>query len=448
MQITRAYRDWSRVAANPDFLEASTLKAYAGLALFVGCLVGGLSAFESTDKWFNLSVGPVVVAFTVLVAGRAALLWAERSAEKGGGWMGAAILLCLATVQFFAASLMALSRYPAAAVFSSFVLLTAATHGRNARVTPSQPFVTVGLVLAMGAAYLLSRSPEHGLLFAVTTPAAVVAQWFTGSFAVAQDRAHHEAERMRVALQAQVWREQERQAGRTGLALGQLQQSSEHLKQGLVQVADALELLAALPQPGSPMLLKRLQGVREHLHRMESLVHSIESTSRRASAPPAEAVALLPVLESLRIQLAALHPDSRVDVHVEPEAEGRVSVSGGVLSLRRILENVLLNACEGDGKQCATHVRVTVGRDITGARLALTVEDNGPGFTADQLAESIAPLRSTKPKAQGLGLYTVEALVHCSGGRLERSNLPTGGARVHLLLPRADALPLPSDRAA
>ena len=67
--------------------------------------------------------------------------------------------------------------------------------------------------------------------------------------------------------------------------------------------------------------------------------------------------------------------------------------------------------------------------------MRLAIADDGPGFSATQLAAPIAGFASSKKGHTGLGLYTAERLVRASGGSLERANREGGGAEVILILP-------------
>ena len=66
--------------------------------------------------------------------------------------------------------------------------------------------------------------------------------------------------------------------------------------------------------------------------------------------------------------------------------------------------------------------------------VAISVCDDGPGFSAEHLAGPITGFQSTKADGTGLGLYTAERLVRASGGSVARENGPEGGARVTAVL--------------
>jgi len=125
---------------------------------------------------------------------------------------------------------------------------------------------------------------------------------------------------------------------------------------------------------------------------------------------------------------------SHVEIAYAPvEDHPTMAVVGGVQGFERIVGNLLVNACEGDGVSVATRVEVMVetGPD----RVTLIVGDNGPGFPPTALFDSQAGYPTTKPEGSGLGLLMVEGLVRASGGQIVKDNQPSGGARVRVVLP-------------
>jgi two-component system sensor histidine kinase RegB len=69
----------------------------------------------------------------------------------------------------------------------------------------------------------------------------------------------------------------------------------------------------------------------------------------------------------------------------------------------------------------------------------VTVEDAGPGMTAEVLARAVEPFFSTKPpgKGMGLGLFLARTLAEGLGGELTIRSEPGAGATARLDLPRS-----------
>jgi signal transduction histidine kinase len=69
--------------------------------------------------------------------------------------------------------------------------------------------------------------------------------------------------------------------------------------------------------------------------------------------------------------------------------------------------------------------------------ISVTVEDNGPGISADVLPDIFEAFVSTRldAKGTGLGLTVAEGIVHQHGGTIAASNRPEGGACLEVTLP-------------
>jgi signal transduction histidine kinase len=71
-------------------------------------------------------------------------------------------------------------------------------------------------------------------------------------------------------------------------------------------------------------------------------------------------------------------------------------------------------------------------------RAQLIVKDDGPGMSADRLAELFAPLADEQPaRGQGLGLYLLRRVADAHGGRSWANSLEGKGTTFYLELPIA-----------
>lgn len=353
------------------------------------------------------------------------------------GWV---FILCgISSMQFFVAGLMALSALNGASVFAAFVLFTTAFHGRVHRVSLSRPFLPLGSCAAFLFAAFLARSNEHLALLGVVGPASVGASLFMGKLALEQDRATAETERLRAAVQAQMLEQQERDVGRLSKTVVEILGYNHDINNALMAAGSAVDMLTVvgvqrntLPRTDFVDLVRELNESLDHIKKM---VLEIRSTGKRNAGASPEAVSLVPVLDSVRASMELRFPEVILHVEVARQFPFRVMVRGGVTTLRRIIENLVTNACEGDGIRGAQHVILQAASDASGGRVELLIEDNGPGFSLEQLRLPIMGLSSSKPEGTGLGLYTAECLLRASGGTMERGNRPEGGARLRVLLP-------------
>lgn len=104
------------------------------------------------------------------------------------------------------------------------------------------------------------------------------------------------------------------------------------------------------------------------------------------------------------------------------------------VSLQRMMANLLDNALRyGGGRAQVRHL-------ADGDRVAICVEDEGPGVPPESIARLLEPFERLEPSRArhtggvGLGLSIVQALAHRYGGELRLENRAEGGFRAILTL--------------
>lgn len=125
-------------------------------------------------------------------------------------------------------------------------------------------------------------------------------------------------------------------------------------------------------------------------------------------------------------------------VRIDVEAPTGALVTGAPVSLRRMIVALLDNALDHAGT--LVRLTVTASRD----RVTLTIEDDGPGFSASvdsRAFERFATARDAQPgedraRHYGLGLALVAEVVARHRGTVDAANRPGGGAVVTVRLPR------------
>lgn len=435
--LRAAFRRWVNAQNVPEVLEASSVGAWLALVALILVLLAAATWAPSAREFFGLEPGTALLCLGPALADFAfSLLHRGRRHIETWGWVLS--LTGTAGLQFFVASLMALAAPQGATVFAGFFLFTASFHGRLFRVTARTPFLPVGTALALGLAALLAR-PENLPLFAVIGPAALMAELYLGTFALQHDRTAAEAERLRAAVQAQMLAQQERDVGRMSQALTEILHHSQDIRDALLSAGSTADLLKGLMVggggPGRSERERLVQQLRSDLSHIREQVMDIHLKGRRYIGSEPEGVDLTPVLDSVRQSVGLRFPEVDIQVEVDRREPLRAWVRGGVTTLRRVVENLVTNACEGDGLRAAGSVRISARTEPLSGRLEMIISDDGPGFPPERLAAPIQGLSSTKPQATGLGLYTSECLIRASGGLLERRNASAGGAVLRVLLP-------------
>jgi two-component system, sensor histidine kinase RegB len=150
----------------------------------------------------------------------------------------------------------------------------------------------------------------------------------------------------------------------------------------------------------------------------------VDLAKRAEGEEPFPRLALAPLLR----EVAAPYEASR---SIAVEASERAAP----IMLRRSPE--LLHGLANFVSNAARHAtaRVTLGADVIGSDLVVTVADDGPGFDPallPQLGEPfLGPSRSGSG-GTGLGIFIATTLLERTGGKIAYSNAPGGGAKVEI----------------
>jgi two-component system sensor kinase FixL len=132
----------------------------------------------------------------------------------------------------------------------------------------------------------------------------------------------------------------------------------------------------------------------------------------------------------------------RVRVHssLEPDLPGIV---GDRVQLQQVILNLVVNGLESMSAIAPglRHLSIRTAQPDTDW-VEVTVQDTGPGISAEILGRIYEPFFSTKPDGLGMGLSICRSIAEAHGGRLEASSNPAGGASFVFALPVAGT---PSD---
>jgi signal transduction histidine kinase len=148
-----------------------------------------------------------------------------------------------------------------------------------------------------------------------------------------------------------------------------------------------------------------------------------------SSRMPGVASPIGPVVERLVRVLRRVGANPKVELATEIAKEH--VFAGEAQDLEEMVGNLLDNACKWARR------RVTVASRSSGERVAILVEDDGPGLPAEQREEVFERGRRLDQSVpgSGLGLAIVRDLAEIYGGCVALEDSPEGGLRVRLELP-------------
>ena len=447
MQGRSSFREWAeglgpeqRGLGGPTTWVVATLGAALALAAVQAPRFAGL---------LQLDLPPVLGSYLLALASALTVRGLEVRRPVSRVQRGLGRLVNNFTFQLALSSTVAFSEPPGTFALAALPVMGACFKGMVLRPEPRHPYLAAAHGLGMAVALALNPTPEHVVVFASVGPLALgglVVSGFVSAGLAAQETA---LEQLRAAIRAQVLAgrgaEVERLSftleralalgGESSAALGESQRSAE----AVLEASRA----PGLEGPALEKIREEVVSLRGALGRLASAIQETRELGREVPIPAAglEAVPALALAREVVAGLAPRYPQVAFSCRATSRhaEQGAAAVGGGRASLRRILENLGANACEGDGTRTARHVEVVVSAEPEARLLAIEVRDDGPGLPAALLARPIAPFGGTKANGSGLGLYVAERLARASGGLLRRENPSEGGARVTVFLPEVAA---------
>jgi|GEM_PF-3634453 len=178
--------------------------------------------------------------------------------------------------------------------------------------------------------------------------------------------------------------------------------------------------------------IEYIDKVRSAAQRMGLLIDDLLKLSRvTRQSLHHETVNLSAIAEAIVDELRSAEPGRQVQVDILPDLRGKAD-SGLIHAL---LANLLNNAWRFTSTRPDAHIEV--GRTTTEAGAAFYVRDNGIGFSmeyADKLFQPFHVLHPRSLSGSGIGLATVERIVHRHGGKIWAESTPDVGATFYFRL--------------
>ena len=197
------------------------------------------------------------------------------------------------------------------------------------------------------------------------------------------------------------------------------------------------EYAADLPEDGRNYLLRILKSTTDMGRLIDSLINLAHLGRRELSC---EKVNLGELVKSVIADLPVSEPSRNVEWRVEPLPPVECDPD----LLRAVLTNLLSNALKFTRTRSAAVIEV--GTAAHNGDLAYFVKDNGVGFDpnyADKLFGVFQRLHAQeKFEGTGIGLATVQRIIHRHGGKIWAESAPDRGATFYFTL-AARSMPLP-----
>jgi signal transduction histidine kinase len=202
-----------------------------------------------------------------------------------------------------------------------------------------------------------------------------------------------------------------------------IQLSAEHLRR---VYRDASADLGATLESCTDTILKQVRILRGIVTEFSAFARPPATVLTPEDAPALLAAALAPYR-------TALPPGVRLSIEV---ADGVPPVLADRRLVERAVVNLVENALQAVGQAGTIAVRLCREQE----RVAIEVEDSGPGIDPEIRERIFEPFFSTKTGGSGLGLALVKKIAEDHGGGVALESQP-GSTRVVLWLPAASASP-------
>jgi signal transduction histidine kinase len=178
---------------------------------------------------------------------------------------------------------------------------------------------------------------------------------------------------------------------------------------------------------------EHLRMIRGEVARMNELIKALLQLARVSrNELHVEAVDLSLLCHDIERELRAAEPERQVELLAAPG----LTAQGDPTLLRAALQNLIGNAWKFTRDR--TPARITVGVQQQAGRRIFFVRDNGAGFDMTYAAKLFAPFQRLHSQKEfsgtGIGLATVQRIIHRHGGRVWAEGVVGQGAVISFTL--------------
>lgn len=205
-------------------------------------------------------------------------------------------------------------------------------------------------------------------------------------------------------------------------AIGQLTASIAHeINNPIAVMQGNLDLMRETLGDASQPVKGELKLLDEQVERMRIIVTQLLQYARPTEyAGYVETLDLNRTVDDCLVLVSHLLSQTRIDVRRDFQARARVGFNRQ--ELQQVCINLMINAIQAmpNGGELRLSTRDWAGNEGSGA--TLTVQDSGPGLSAEVRERLFRPFFTTKNDGNGLGLWISLGLVERYGGHITAEN--------------------------
>ncbi|QDD10353.1 sensor histidine kinase [Candidatus Methylopumilus planktonicus] len=188
------------------------------------------------------------------------------------------------------------------------------------------------------------------------------------------------------------------------------------------------KLGSKLNKEDTDILDKAVSTIVNQVDAMKTMVNEF---SEYARAPQLN-LELIDINETIK-EISHLFENSGIKI-TTTLLKGLPKIKVDVNMMRQVLINLIQNAQDAminNTKKPSIKINTNKYKNY----LILSIEDNGPGFSADILKKAFEPYVTSKSHGTGLGLAIVKKIIEEHAGTIVVENIKSGGANINIQLP-------------
>ncbi|MCD8510518.1 MAG: HAMP domain-containing histidine kinase [Bacillus sp. (in: Bacteria)] len=166
------------------------------------------------------------------------------------------------------------------------------------------------------------------------------------------------------------------------------------------------------------------------MERAESIIKDYLSLAKPQSET-LEKIDVAEQLDTIKQTLSHYSALNGVTMKYETHLNEDFHVYGSKEKLQQVLVNIIKNAIEVSHKGDSVYVKLLKENGM----ITISIKDNGPGMTSEQLAKLGTPFYSTKDKGTGLGLSVCYSIIYSMNGTIDVQSHVNKGSTFKIRLP-------------
>ena len=217
-------------------------------------------------------------------------------------------------------------------------------------------------------------------------------------------------------------------------ALGQLSAGLAHEIRNPLGIIRVTTQLLAREKSGDQAVSEYCRVLQEETNRLNRLLTEFLSFAR-PKEPDWQIVRLSELLQEGSDTVKPLIEEEGLVLELRITDVVGITVEVDRDQMKQVILNLLINALEAQKESENPRGRIIIEGIRSEEGVGFAITDQGPGISAEVIANMFNPFYTTKEKGTGLGLSIVHRILQQHRGRVTLSNVSTGGVRAAVLLP-------------